>query len=111
MKRMSLFGMAAILVACGATAQQAPVASTASDQWAPAKSASMARPANTAPAARATEDHSAGHFKFKDSRPKPSENPWPHNQALDGSNKPGNTMDSSRPPLNCGQNPTDPACR
>ncbi|HEV7778434.1 MAG TPA: hypothetical protein VGO76_16300 [Luteibacter sp.] len=108
MKRLFLAGIAGILLAGGAMAQQAPVKPRADDQWGPAKAASGG--AGYVPANKSTDaQDSAGHFKFKDSGPKAKDAPWPDRSAIDG--KQGTNMDSSRPPLNCGQNPSDPACR
>jgi hypothetical protein len=107
MKRIAWVGVAAILMAGSAMAQQVP--KQADDQWAPAKSSS-ARSPDYVPGSKANAaDSSAGHFKFKDPRPKTKDAPWPDRTAIDG--RAGTNMDSSRPPLNCGQNPSDPKCR
>ncbi len=108
MKRLFLAGMAGILLAGSAMAQHAPVKPRADDQWGPAKSASSGGSYVSANKPTDTQDP-AGHFKFKDSSPKAKDSPWPDRSAIDG--KQGANMDSSRPPLNCGQNPSDPACR
>ena len=103
------------LAFCLATFTGATFAQSASpqaaDQFGPARSSTAAAARDAYNNSRTPRSNEAdSHFKFRENKPAQLQDPYPDRRPFEKAGQPPTAQDG-RPPVQCAQTPTDPACR